>query len=929
MIDPLFRRRCTQYAIPELQRREIIPAIVPSRARPAATPFLLLVVGCLVVGDVEAQTPWPAQYKISPWDVASLTPADVVGPDGIVYPDVTKAGVEGGIPDTSGWPVFNVANYSGTAMEKIAAALATAQAAPSGGVVYLPNGTYDVDDEILIEKSRIVFKGESKEGVILRIVENPSATATALFNFVGGNTWSAPYRRLTQDFKRGSSSFTLDSAGGYSVGDWIQIQTTLPNMTDPGNSTMSQRYNRPETGLIQNDPNRFGRKFGAKIIAINPTTNVVTLDRPVTHDIYTDEEADMRKLQSITFCGVENLTIRTVSGAVKIEPIRFKAALNCWLRDVVIDKTRDWPYRFSGHHFEIRNCDFLGTWADINNGSTSYQSLASYTLIDNCRARDLRHMAMHQGLHSSVIRNCTFTGATVQSPQLHGAHPHDFVIENNEFLSSGGDAYSVDDNASLVHGSEGPRGVFYNNRHTGGSGKSALSFVEGHIIAYNTFLNASGKINAGIEASNKCFDTIIRGNSFHVSPNLPLILLNDPTSTGWEVRENKIFGSNGILWEGDGEVLRSDYNRLYRGTPTAAAAPETPSIYSWQLANAGTDRLVVTFDKSMIPENGGSLIGRVTRVHPMGGSFAPSLEVTLTGTAFGGRVNVPSVVTIPANASFATFSVTAVNNTAIDGLNRVVVNASASGYLRDAGDFRVTDDESPAIALARSKPDRFATGPTSGWANGDFGLTGLQGNSSFNASTGTFTVTGSGANLDFSNPTTYWGRQLCYVSLTGNGEIIARVKSAPTGCRAGIMFTDDESALSEAYVLSADQGVFEFSRYDQYRPGTLRASGTDSSPVWLRIRREGAVLTAYSSTQTIKPTATQWTHLNTFDFYKNSANGYKSRAEIDSKVYLGLWVTSGSLTQSASATFEQVSFVGNVSAAGSPPPPASPVGPAG
>jgi len=42
---------------------------------------------------------WERQYKIKPGQKARLTDADVVGPDGIVYPNWIKCGVQGGIPE--------------------------------------------------------------------------------------------------------------------------------------------------------------------------------------------------------------------------------------------------------------------------------------------------------------------------------------------------------------------------------------------------------------------------------------------------------------------------------------------------------------------------------------------------------------------------------------------------------------------------------------------------------------------------------------------------------------------------------------------------------------------------------------------------------------------------------------------------------------
>ena len=49
----------------------------------------------------DAGPPWPAQYKIKPAETERLTEADVVGPDGIVYPNWTKCGVQGGIPQVA------------------------------------------------------------------------------------------------------------------------------------------------------------------------------------------------------------------------------------------------------------------------------------------------------------------------------------------------------------------------------------------------------------------------------------------------------------------------------------------------------------------------------------------------------------------------------------------------------------------------------------------------------------------------------------------------------------------------------------------------------------------------------------------------------------------------------------------------------------
>ena len=50
------------------------------------------------LGQKGLQPPWEGTYKIHPEEKAKLTAADVVGPDGVVYPDWRYAGIPGGIP---------------------------------------------------------------------------------------------------------------------------------------------------------------------------------------------------------------------------------------------------------------------------------------------------------------------------------------------------------------------------------------------------------------------------------------------------------------------------------------------------------------------------------------------------------------------------------------------------------------------------------------------------------------------------------------------------------------------------------------------------------------------------------------------------------------------------------------------------------------
>ncbi|MBM3500726.1 MAG: hypothetical protein FJX74_18870 [Armatimonadetes bacterium] len=105
---------------------------------------------------------WPPSYKLRATDVDKLTPADFPGPDGVVYPDWTQAGVPGGIPDV---PVkARLEDFGGRPNDDLddAAALQEACAsvgAQGGGAVLLSEGTYHLDRPSSIWADGVVIRG--------------------------------------------------------------------------------------------------------------------------------------------------------------------------------------------------------------------------------------------------------------------------------------------------------------------------------------------------------------------------------------------------------------------------------------------------------------------------------------------------------------------------------------------------------------------------------------------------------------------------------------------------------------------------------------------------------------------------------------------------------------------------------------------------
>jgi hypothetical protein len=107
-------------------------------------------------------TPWERQYKIKPNEKNRLTPADVLGPDGIVYPNWTKCGVQGGIPNIKA--VASIEDFGAKADDDADDSEALAKACETagkmgGGAVLLGEGIYYLDRPVTVRHDDVVIRG--------------------------------------------------------------------------------------------------------------------------------------------------------------------------------------------------------------------------------------------------------------------------------------------------------------------------------------------------------------------------------------------------------------------------------------------------------------------------------------------------------------------------------------------------------------------------------------------------------------------------------------------------------------------------------------------------------------------------------------------------------------------------------------------------
>jgi regulation of enolase protein 1 (concanavalin A-like superfamily)/HKD family nuclease len=177
------------------------------------------------------------------------------------------------------------------------------------------------------------------------------------------------------------------------------------------------------------------------------------------------------------------------------------------------------------------------------------------------------------------------------------------------------------------------------------------------------------------------------------------------------------------------------------------------------------------------------------------------------------------------------------------------------------------------------------------WVTADVGSVNPAGSASFNAGTGTWTVTGSGADI--------WGTAdaFRYVSepLSGDGEIVARVatvQSVDNWTKGGVMMRDTMaagSAQASMFVSSAVKGTAFQRRVTAGGVSTSTAGPMQPAPYWVKMVRFGTSFSAYTS-----PDGVTWTLV---------ANDIIT---MNATINVGLAVTSHKSGTAATVTFDNV-----------------------
>jgi hypothetical protein len=197
------------------------------------------------------------------------------------------------------------------------------------------------------------------------------------------------------------------------------------------------------------------------------------------------------------------------------------------------------------------------------------------------------------------------------------------------------------------------------------------------------------------------------------------------------------------------------------------------------------------------------------------------------------------------------------------------------------------------LQTATAKMDHVAVTPAStldsAWQSADVGAVGIKGSAS--SSGGTFTVSGSGADI--------WNTadafQFVHQTLTGDGQLVARVRSIENTHRwskAGVMIRANLNANAAYAMMLVSAGAGSSFQWRSASGGVSNSMSGGTAvvaPEWLKIVRAGSVLTGYQSSDGVT-----WKSVGS------------ATVPMGASVRFGLAVTSHDNTKLAKAVFDSV-----------------------
>ncbi len=414
----------------------------------------------------------------------------------------SSAGVVGGIPSRS--TICSSLTSSAT-YTQINSAIA---ACPSGQVVFLAAGTYNLSGGIVMAKG-VTLRGAGADQTFLVFTGNNSCGGLfADVCFMGENTyygspWVAPggtqAASWSGGYSAGTTQITLTSVGssGLSVGQYIYLDQANSS-ADNGNFFICDNTTAP-CSLEGVAPGRAVGGVDRNEIQIVKITAISGSTYTITPGLYAQNWASSFSpgawWPAVQFqnAGIENLSMDHTNSTGETSGVAFFNAFNCWVKGVrSISANRNHVWLFQAAHNQVQDSYFFGT---KNSASQSYGTesfISSDNLVVNNIFQQVTAPVMMGPSQGSVFAynfsiHDIYTVATWLQQAV--AIGHDAGAMYNLFEGNNGSGYWGD----VFHGTSGLNTVFRNRAVGWESGKTQVT-VPIQLESYNRYDNIIGNV---------------------------------------------------------------------------------------------------------------------------------------------------------------------------------------------------------------------------------------------------------------------------------------------------------------------------------------------------------------------------------------------------------------------------------------------------
>lgn len=488
---------------------------------------------------------WESELFTQDWDPSSL---------GTFYSDkllqdFSYAGYQlGEDPPQIEDPVFNVLDYgavsgSGDDLEAIQATIDAAKAV-GGGVIYLPEGLYEVElaigRSIRIDTSNIVLRGDGPNKTRIQFSGTSYRQMAGIVIQGTGGTWyneRNPSTLLSMDIDRPTAVIPVQSIVGFEVGQLVVIRsdTTIDWLAE---HNQADRWTPATLNAIV---------FLRKITRIDPAAKTVTIDIPIRYSLWTRDNARIyRAPEHISQVGLEDFAFgfieHTGSGFGENDytnperaaydlhdsyGIRFQRVIDSWMRRVEtfqpVVNTRARSHiasngvvAWESARLHIEDCHFSRPQFGGGGGNGyMFRFSANDVRLVNCTASESRHgfVFWRPQASGNVLERCTDRltgyqcGASGRERTAGSGSDHHglFSIANLTDLCIGEDSYFdafYRGSSSLIHDLTATHSVYWNTK-----GKT-LERPLGHLVRsqqarYGYIIGTSGDVsNARTDGSS-------------------------------------------------------------------------------------------------------------------------------------------------------------------------------------------------------------------------------------------------------------------------------------------------------------------------------------------------------------------------------------------------------------------------------------------